>query len=230
MNKPYIICHMMASADGRIDCNMTAKLSGVKEYYAALENLKLNAALSGKITAQLELAEPGTFFSKKEESVSTEGFSKKIDSNYYNIVTDSCGTLLWQQNGGDNFPLIVITSETASKEYLSYLDEKNISWIACGEKRIDLVRASEILWKIFGVKRMGIVGGGKINAAFLSAGLLDEISLLIAPGIDGRAGTATIFDGDNFGDEPIPLILKNVIPYDNGAVLLQYQTQNNQTK
>ena len=26
MNKPYIICHMMTSVDGRIDCGMTAKL------------------------------------------------------------------------------------------------------------------------------------------------------------------------------------------------------------
>ena len=27
--KPYIICHMMMSLDGRIDCAMTAKLRGV---------------------------------------------------------------------------------------------------------------------------------------------------------------------------------------------------------
>ncbi|MCJ8182707.1 hypothetical protein [Lactiplantibacillus pentosus] len=32
MNKPYIICHMMTSVDGRIDCNMTAQLRGVEDY------------------------------------------------------------------------------------------------------------------------------------------------------------------------------------------------------
>ena len=26
--KPYIICHMMTSVDGRIDCGMTAQLDG----------------------------------------------------------------------------------------------------------------------------------------------------------------------------------------------------------
>lgn len=26
MKKPYIICHMMTSVDGRIDCNMTEHL------------------------------------------------------------------------------------------------------------------------------------------------------------------------------------------------------------
>ena len=33
MKKPYIICHMMTSVDGRIDCAMTEQLPGVQEYY-----------------------------------------------------------------------------------------------------------------------------------------------------------------------------------------------------
>lgn len=36
MNKPYIICHMMSSADGRIDCAMTEHLKGVEDYYETL--------------------------------------------------------------------------------------------------------------------------------------------------------------------------------------------------
>ena len=28
MNKPYIVCHMMTSVDGRIDCAMTEQLPG----------------------------------------------------------------------------------------------------------------------------------------------------------------------------------------------------------
>ena len=30
MKKPYIICHMMTSLDGRIDCAMTSKLKGIE--------------------------------------------------------------------------------------------------------------------------------------------------------------------------------------------------------
>lgn len=36
MNRPYIVCHMMTAIDGRIDCAMTTKLSGVNEYYETL--------------------------------------------------------------------------------------------------------------------------------------------------------------------------------------------------
>ena len=30
MKKPYMICHMMMSIDGRIDCGMTVKIAGVQ--------------------------------------------------------------------------------------------------------------------------------------------------------------------------------------------------------
>ena len=37
-------------------------------------------------------------------------------------------------------------------------------------------------------------GGGIINGSFLKAGLIDELSLLIYPGIDGRAGIPAVFE------------------------------------
>ena len=40
----------------------------------------------------------------------------------------------------------------------------------------------------------GTIGGGKINGSFLKAGLIDEISVLIYPGIDGLAGVPSIFE------------------------------------
>ena len=44
MKKPYIICHMMTSVDGRIDCAMTSKLSGVSDYYTTLAQIWPDAA------------------------------------------------------------------------------------------------------------------------------------------------------------------------------------------
>ena len=90
-------------------------------------------------------------------------------------------------------PYLIVTSEKVSKEYLDYLDRQNISWIACVKEHVDLVRATEILAEQFGVERMSIVGGPKINTAFLEAGLLDEISLLIGAGIDGRCVAVAMY-------------------------------------
>ena len=55
MNKPYIICHMMTSVDGRIDCAMTEHLPGVQEYYDTLARLDAPTRVSGRVTAQLEM-------------------------------------------------------------------------------------------------------------------------------------------------------------------------------
>lgn len=57
MTKPYIVCHMMMSIDGRIDCGMTSKLRGVDEYYATLDALDAPSRVSGRVTAELEMAD-----------------------------------------------------------------------------------------------------------------------------------------------------------------------------
>jgi RibD C-terminal domain len=50
-------------------------------------------------------------------------------------------------------------------------------------------------------------GGGKINGAFLRAGLIDEVSLLVAPVVDGRIGLPTAFDilGDDVASRRVAL-------------------------
>lgn len=222
MKKPYIVCHMMTSLDGRIDCAMVGQLTGVDAYYATLEELNLPSTLSGRVTAQLEMALPGTFQANRNEPFGKESFFKKVAAKGYEIVVDTKGTLLWEKETDSVKPHLIITSEQVTKDYLAYLDDLHISWIACGKDKIDLKRAAEILANEFGVERLGIVGGPAINSAFLEAGLLDEISILIGLGVDGRKGMPGVFDGFPMEKTPTPLKLKDVKSYENGAVWLRY--------
>ncbi len=222
MKKPYIICHMMISIDGRIDCAMTSKLPGVADYYTTLDEINVPTTVSGRVTAELEMAEPGQFIPKNDAVYGQEGFSKKADSNGYEVIVDSKGKLLWPDASGMRKPYLIVTSENVTKEYLSYLDTQNISWIACGKEHVDLARAAEILAEQFHVERMGIVGGSKINTAFLEAGLLNEISLLIGAGIDGRGGMPAVFDGLAMSHDVTGLNLMDVQKFDSGAVWIRY--------
>lgn len=77
MKKPYIICHMMTSVDGRIDCAMTSKLAGVDDYYATLAELNAPTTLSGRVTAQTEMSLDGVFSADTHTPVKNECFSKK---------------------------------------------------------------------------------------------------------------------------------------------------------
>lgn len=226
MKKPFIICHTMMAVDGRIDCDMTAQLPGVDEYYATLDALDAPTRISGRTTAQLEMADKDVVFTPKQsEPLGKEAFSKKESAASYEVVVDTRGTLCWD-NWEREKPLLIMTSEAVTKEYLDYLDRLDISWIACGKERIDLARACEILADAFDVARMAVVGGGAINAGFLDAGLLDEVSMLIAPGIDGRGGMAAAFDGLAMDRKPFMLSLKNCQAYENGAVYLHYSVKN----
>eukprot|EP00833_Pecoramyces_ruminatium_P004016 jgi/Orpsp1_1/1178048/evm.model.c7180000063848.2 len=221
MVKPYIICYMMTSIDGRIDCAMLEKLSGGDDYEKILSDLEAST-LVGRVTAELEMATGKFEASANSEPLSKFSFSKKkvSSSKGYEIIVDSKGTLLWDKDNEN--PYLIVTCEQVSKEYLSYLDSKNISWIACGENEINLTKAVETLAKEFSVERLAVVGGTKINTAFLEAGLLDEINILIGPGIDGRKGMPPLFDGRAMDKDPIQLKLKDVMKYDDGAVLIKY--------
>ena len=75
----------------------------------------------------------------------------------------------------------------------------------------------------FGVERMSIVGGPKINTAFLEAGLLDEISLLRGAGIDGRGGMPAVFDGLVMLHDVTKLKLIDVKKFDSDAVWIRYR-------
>ena len=218
MKKPYIVCHMKMSIDGRIDCAMTEKIQGVTEYYETLEALEAPSTLSGRNTAELEMAEEGFFKSVSDLPYGKIGFSKNMDAKCYEIITDTHGKLLWADDRHDEKPMLIITSEQVSQKYLDYLDHKKISWIACGEESIDLTKAMEIQYNEFGVKRLAIVGGVTINGAFLVAGLLDEVSLLVGPAIDGRAGMTAVFDGISADHEPFDLRFKSVKTYEDGAL------------
>ena len=222
MSKLYIICHMMTSIDGRIDCAMTSQMEGVDDYYRTLNALNVPTTLSGRVTAELEMAEPGVFEAKDKTPYGKEGFSKAADAAGYEVVVDTHGKLLWPDAAGMDKPMLILTSQQVPQEYLRYLDGQHISWIACGEEKIDLARACEILAAEFGVERMGIVGGPAINTAFLNAGLLNEVSILMGPGIDGRAEMPSVFDGRAMDYPLTHLRLTDVEKCESGAVWLRY--------
>lgn len=221
MDRPYIICHMMQSVDGRVACDMVDKISG-DEYYDALAALDCPSHVEGKHSYQLHYCGFDEFTPNEPGGIDKEKWHIAGKTDGYSISVDTRGVLLWDNT--DNANHLCIVSEQASPEYLAYLENKGISYIAVGKNSVDLPRAMEILHKEFGVKRLAVVGGGKINGAFLSAGLIDELSVMIAPGIDGRMGQPALFDGieDNNKFMPERINFKNVKALPNGVIWARY--------
>src|SRR5205085_5020462 len=124
-------------------------------------------------------------------------------------AVDTIGKLRWSSGNLDGDHLISIVSERVPAEYLAMLRNTGISYVVSGERAVDLVQAMSLLGEHFGVRRLLLEGGGHINGAFLRAGLVDEVSLLLVPGIDGRAEVPAVFDG-LAGKSLFPLRLKSV--------------------
>lgn len=92
-----------------------------------------------------------------------------------------------------------------------------------------LVGPLEILTRELGVKRLVLEGGGASNGAFLRAGLIAEISLVICPAADGAKGAPSVFDsGDDDPGAPAPvrsMTLESSAVLEGGAVWLRYRLQ-----
>ena len=59
--KPFIVCHMMASLDGRIDCDMLEKCPGGDCYYDVLDSYKCQAFIEGRVSRAKHAALPEEF-------------------------------------------------------------------------------------------------------------------------------------------------------------------------
>ncbi len=223
MMKPYIISHMMESVDGRIDCDMTEQIDPSNSYYETLDRLDCPSMLMGRTTMQMHYADPQPFVAPDRTPLGKTASYRAEEARGYLVAIDSYGKLRWPSNHFDGLPLLVVVCEKCPKAYVDKLTEQKISWIATGAERIDLPQAMDGLAREFGVQRLAVTGGGHINGAFLAAGLLDEISILIGPGIDGRKGMTAAFDGIDEPARPATLLrLESLEKVNEGTVWLRY--------
>ena len=229
---PQIICHVMGSVDGRLltdrwmepyDGKSKGEMMGI---YAAIgRQLNTDAWMFGKRT----LCEG--YFPKKFHTQDTTLLAHPAPyvadntSSRLFVVTDPDADILYESSTvrGDN--VVCILPETAPARYLEYLQNKGISYLFAGAKGDDLRTAMQALAETFGVESLSLQGGGIIDGAFLQAGLIDELSLVVYPGIDGSADSTSIFHyiGKGNPSQGQSLELLSAQTMEDGVVWLRYK-------
>ena len=221
--KPHIICHMLSSVDGRIDGDSLDAVMSADDYEAVAAKLGGNAWLCGRTTMQLHFAEKAPFVSSANASAGPQPVFVARQAESYVVSVDTLGKLRWADGDLDGDHLVCVVSEAAPADYLAYLREKGISFIVAGESSVDLAKAMDLLGEHFGIRTLLLEGGGHINGAFLQAGLIDELSLLLVPGIDGRHDIPSVFDGINPAQKAAaPLRLKSVEQRPGDTLWIRY--------
>ena len=224
--RPYIICHMLSSVDGKIDGASLKGLTPDGEYERTGAQLNGDAWICGRTTMQQHFADPEPFIPSSRSPAGPQPVHVARRAKSYAIAVDTMGKLRWSSDDIDGDHLICIVSEQAPADYLTMLQRTGISYIVSGAGEVDLIQAVDLLTEHFGIRTLLLEGGGHINGAFLETGLVDEISVLIAPGIDGRHEIPAVFDGMNLSSgEAVPLRLASVERREKDTLWLRYETQ-----
>jgi riboflavin biosynthesis pyrimidine reductase len=209
--------------DGKIDATSLKGVIGAGEYEATAAQLNGDAWICGRTTMQhFADVEPFVAIANKQAGPQPVHVARRAES--YAITVDTIGKLRWSRADIDGDHLICVVSERVREDYLATLRSVGISYIVSGEDAVDLVRAVNLLGEHFGIRRLLLEGGGHINGAFLEAGLVDELSLLIVPGIDGRHDIPAVFDGVSPArSTAVSLRLKSVERRANDTLWIRYE-------
>ena len=205
--RPKIICHMMSSIDGRLLVDRwTPPAAGIDSdvLRGHYDEVAARFDAQGWLVGRKSM-EPFTQGAARTTQIVAsklrETFIADRKGRSLAVAVDPSGKLHYGQDhaGGDH--VVAVIGEQVSDQYLAELREDGVSYLFAGPKGDDLARAMNTLGEAFGVKTLLLEGGGLINGAFLKARLIDEISLLVYPGIDGLAGVPSIFEFVGGADE-----------------------------
>jgi riboflavin biosynthesis pyrimidine reductase len=145
------------------------------------------------------------------------------------VAVDTKGLLRWKHNVitfGDQsvHSIITVVTHTTPKEYLNYIQEKDISYIFAGENEVDFELVFQKLKQNFQIDTLALEGGGLLNGSVMAADLIDEISLLLTPLVLNRTSAPVVFERK--GDEELDVkkyTLLEVKKMENDAVWLRYK-------
>lgn len=225
--KPYVICHMMSSVDGHAltdGWDRTLKKQADTTYERLAERFDFDAWACGRVTM--------------EEIAHGEGYPKGVaqaliprihhfarrDAGKYAIAIDPQGKVAWKKNEALDSHVVAVLSEAVSDDYLAHLQSIGASYVFGGKHELDLAAVLELLNAELGIERLVVEGGPHVSGSFVAAGLVDEISVLIIPLVDGRGAHPASFEiAEQVWQQPLYLSLDSAEAQDDGSVWLRYR-------
>jgi len=195
--KPYVICHMCTTIDGRILSSRWPRLPRGKDpgelFESTADSFGIGAWLVGTTTMR-EFAGRNVKLKEARRRVERTDHLADRRARRFAIGADAKGALRFQEPdvGGDHVVLLV--SSRVSNDYLAHLQDAGVSYLFCGKREVDVKVALDKIRRVLGVRRLMLEGGGTFNGEVLHAGLVDEISQVVVPVVDGGRGVTTIFD------------------------------------
>lgn len=236
MAKPKVTLHIFTSLDGRITGSYVGTPLATRLFDAtgfsddAPESLHFDGWIYGKNTSTEGFSVPLAKQLPDAEVPDGDYVTAKGAKRYY-VAIDPRGELAWQSQtasyAGAEATVLEVLTDAASAGFKNYLRGQGIPYIIAGQKEVDFSLMLDKLADEFDRQNLMLGGGGTLNWSFLDQGLVDEVSLVVTPSVDGSTTSARLFNSAYAGDSHAinfkPIKLQT---YDDGTLWLRYQPVN----
>ncbi len=233
MGRPITTLFMLISVDGKISTGCTDLMDfdrdlpkivgvgeGLQQYYDIEQTTDLFSLNSGKVLAKIGANRPQPHMAKTEMSfliidnkphldqTGVDNFIRKSKRLF--IITDNPSHPAFERRGEDNLEIIYYDGNIEFSDLFSKLKRE------------------------FGIERMTIQTGSTLNSVFLRQGLIDELSIVVAPALVGGERTPSLIGGTGLRSSRElqhikALILTGVTQLDESYLHLRYKVINETT-
>lgn len=223
MNRPFVFINVAVTADGKMDTyeRRGAAVSSARDK-ARVDRLRAGA--DAVMVGGKTLLEEDPRLTVKSEALRAERAARGLSPNPLKVGIVSNADEL---PDGDfvNFGaarVVIFAAERTSKARVESLRSRGVEVYVHDAPRVDLVEALRVL-RGLGVERLMVEGGGTLNFELLRLGLVDELTIYVAPMIFGGESAPTLADGVGLArGEAIPLKLVESEIHADGGVVLKY--------
>jgi 2,5-diamino-6-(ribosylamino)-4(3H)-pyrimidinone 5'-phosphate reductase len=224
MDRPFVHINVAATADGKIDTferrGATISSQRDKERVDQLR-AEADAIMIGGHT----LHDEDPKLTVKSESLRAERLARGLLANPAKVGISSRLHLKSDSNflNASAARIFLFTTSQTDEAQLGMLRSFGAEVFIHEGERVNLISMLATLKKI-DIQRLMVEGGATLNFELMRLGLVDELTMYIAPMIFGGEKAPTIAAGSGLiRSDAIPLKLVESQPWDDGGVLLRYQ-------
>ena len=215
--RPYVILNAAMTLDGKIaTATGSSNISGKKDLERVHQIRKECDAIMVGI---------GTVIAD-DPRLTVHKIDAKPEDNPVRVVVDSkCRTPADVRITNNDAKTIIAGANEYKEDFMQTdtyktLKERGVKFFFSGDKRVDLKALMNYLHEE-GIEKLMLEGGATLNFSMIKSGLIDEISICVAPMIVGGANAKTFFDGEGFDtmDEAVRLELTDSYSLDKDLIL-----------
>ena len=203
--RPYVILNAAMTLDGKIATQTgSSNISGEEDLKRVHEIRKQCDGIMVGI---------GTVLAD-DPRLTVHKIDANPEDNPVRVVVDSkCRTPIDARITNDDAKTIITCANEFKDDFIKsekyeVFKKRGVKFFWSGDERVDLTSLMSYLHEE-GIEKLMLEGGSTLNFSMIKAGLIDEISICVAPMVVGGANAKTFFDGEGFDlmDEAVRLEL-----------------------